>query len=82
MVLGRTGKSVDPGRNVGGLGYADALEYLQGLPQEEPGPRGMAEGQGASAPGTAPDTVGIQVRQLLFSGGNPASESFHAALVC
>ncbi len=33
-------------------------------------------------PGAAPDTVGIQVRQLLFFGGNPASESFHAALVC
>jgi len=33
-------------------------------------------------PGAARHTVGIQVRQLLFSGGNPASESFHAALVC
>ena len=33
-------------------------------------------------PGTAPNTVSIQVRQLLFFGGNPASESFHAALVC
>jgi hypothetical protein len=34
------------------------------------------------APGPAPNTVGIQVRQLLFFGGNLASESFHAALVC
>jgi hypothetical protein len=33
-------------------------------------------------PGAAPNTVGIQVRQLLFFGGNLASESFHAALVC
>jgi hypothetical protein len=33
-------------------------------------------------PGPARNTVGIQVRQLLFSGGNLASESFHAALVC
>ncbi len=33
-------------------------------------------------PGAARNTVGIQVRQLLFSGGNPASESFHAAVVC
>jgi hypothetical protein len=33
-------------------------------------------------PGAARHTIGIQVRQLLFSGGNPASESFHAALVC
>jgi hypothetical protein len=33
-------------------------------------------------PGPAPNTVGIQVRQLLFFGGNLASESFHAALVC
>ena len=33
-------------------------------------------------PGPAPNTVGVQVRQLLFSGGNLASESFHAALVC
>jgi len=33
-------------------------------------------------PGATRHTVGIQVRQLLFSGGNLASESFHAALVC
>lgn len=33
-------------------------------------------------PGPAPNTVGIQVRQLLFFGGNLASESFHAALIC
>jgi hypothetical protein len=33
-------------------------------------------------PGPARNTVGIQVRQPLFFGGNPASESFHAALVC
>jgi hypothetical protein len=32
--------------------------------------------------GGARNTVGLQVRQLLFSGGNPASESFHAAVVC
>ena len=33
-------------------------------------------------PGPASNTVGIQVRQLLFFGGSLASESFHAALVC
>ena len=33
-------------------------------------------------PGPAPNTTGIQVRQLLFFGGNPASESFHAAMIC
>jgi hypothetical protein len=33
-------------------------------------------------PGPARNTVGIQVRQLLFFGGNLAGESFHAALVC
>lgn len=33
-------------------------------------------------PGAARHAVGIQVRQLLFSGGTLASESFHAALVC
>ena len=33
-------------------------------------------------PGAAPNAVGIQVRQLLFFGGNLASESFHAALIC
>jgi hypothetical protein len=33
-------------------------------------------------PGATPNTVGFQVRQLLFFGGNLASESFHAALVC
>jgi hypothetical protein len=32
--------------------------------------------------GPARNTVGIQVRQLLFSSGNLVSESFHAALVC
>ena len=35
-----------------------------------------------TVPGPASNTVGIQVRQLLFFGGNLASESFHAALVC
>jgi hypothetical protein len=34
------------------------------------------------APGWARHTVGIQVRQPLFFGGNLASESFHAAVVC
>lgn len=33
-------------------------------------------------PGATRNTVGIQVRQLLFFGGNLASESFDAALVC
>jgi hypothetical protein len=33
-------------------------------------------------PGPASNTVGVQVRQLLFFGGKLASESFHAALVC
>lgn len=33
-------------------------------------------------PGPAPNTSGIQVRQLLFFGGNLASESFHAAMIC
>src|SRR5262249_43423373 len=33
-------------------------------------------------PGPAPNTTSIQVRQLLFFGGNPASESFHAAMIC
>jgi hypothetical protein len=35
-----------------------------------------------TVPGPASNTVGIQVRQLLYFGGNLASESFHAALVC
>jgi hypothetical protein len=33
-------------------------------------------------PGPAPNTAGIQVRTLLFFGGNLASESFHAAMIC
>jgi len=33
-------------------------------------------------PGPAPNTTGIQVRQLLFFGGNLAAESFHAATIC
>jgi hypothetical protein len=32
--------------------------------------------------GPAANTTGIQVRTLLFFGGNLASESFHAALIC
>jgi hypothetical protein len=32
--------------------------------------------------GPAPNTTGIQVRQLLFFAGNLASESFHAAMIC
>ena len=35
-----------------------------------------------TVPGPASNTVGIQVRQLLFFGGNLANESFHAVLVC
>jgi hypothetical protein len=33
-------------------------------------------------PGPAPNTVGIQVRELLFFGGNPADEAFHFAVTC
>ena len=33
-------------------------------------------------PGPAANTTGIQVRTLLFFGGNLASESFHAAMIC
>jgi hypothetical protein len=33
-------------------------------------------------PGPALNTTGIQVRTLLFFGGNLASESFHAAMIC
>lgn len=33
-------------------------------------------------PGPASNTVGIQVRSLLFFGGNLASESFHSAAIC
>src|SRR5579862_1094569 len=43
-------------------------------------PFGPATGE--IVPGWARHTVGIQVRQPLFFGGNLASESFHAALVC
>jgi hypothetical protein len=28
------------------------------------------------------EITGIQARQLLFFGGNLASESFHAAMIC
>jgi hypothetical protein len=33
-------------------------------------------------PGPAPNTVGVQVRELLFFGGNLLKEAFHAATVC
>lgn len=33
-------------------------------------------------PGVAPNTFGVQTRQLLFFGGNPINEAFHSALVC
>jgi hypothetical protein len=45
----RLGGSVEFGGNVGGLGRADPLEYLRGLPQESFGVRGLAGGQGAAA---------------------------------
>jgi len=33
-------------------------------------------------PGPARNTIGFQVRSLLFFGGNPENESFHTAIVC
>jgi hypothetical protein len=33
-------------------------------------------------PGLSGNSIGIQVRQLLFFGGNAANEAFHAAMVC
>ncbi len=33
-------------------------------------------------PGPASNTIGIQVRDLLFFGGNLDNQSFHAAAVC
>jgi hypothetical protein len=33
-------------------------------------------------PGPAPNTARVQVRGLLFFGGNLASESFHSAMIC
>jgi hypothetical protein len=33
-------------------------------------------------PGPGLNTVGIQVRELLFFGGNPFNEAFHSATVC
>jgi hypothetical protein len=32
--------------------------------------------------GPATDTAGVQVRDLLFFGGNLLNEEFHAAIVC
>ena len=37
------------GEQVRGLGCADPLEYLHCLPQQDPGLRGVAGGQGAAA---------------------------------
>ena len=45
----RTGKCLEFGRNVGGLGGPDPLEDLQRLPQVVLGLGGMADGHGASA---------------------------------
>ena len=33
-------------------------------------------------PGPAPNTVGLDVRNLLFFGDTPLDEAFHAATVC
>jgi hypothetical protein len=33
-------------------------------------------------PGPAANTVGIQIRSLLFFGNDPANEAFHTAIVC
>lgn len=35
-----------------------------------------------TVPGPAPNTVGVDMRELLFFGGNPFSDAFHAAIVC
>lgn len=35
-----------------------------------------------TAPGPASNTIGYQVRSLLFFGGNLANEAFHTAIVC
>lgn len=35
-----------------------------------------------TVPGPASNTIGFQVRSLLFFGGNLENESFHAAIVC
>jgi len=33
-------------------------------------------------PGSSANTIGIQVRDLLYFGGNLDSQSFHVAAVC
>src|SRR5271165_5402422 len=48
-VVPEFGESVEFGEQVRGLGCADPLEYLQCLPQEGPGLRGVAGGHGAAA---------------------------------
>lgn len=45
----RAGEGVEFGEQVRGLGRADQLEYLQCLPQQDPGLDGVAGGQGAAA---------------------------------
>ena len=35
-----------------------------------------------TVPGPAPNTIGIQMRELLFFGGNPFDDAFHTAIVC
>ena len=47
----RLGDGVEFGGKAGGLGRADPLEYLQSLPQEGLGLRGVVGGQGAAAQG-------------------------------
>jgi len=68
-----TGKSLEFGRNVSGLGCADPLEYLQCLPQEDLGLRGVAAGQGA--PAQAGQCVG------LVSGAGDRAGQFQGLLV-
>jgi hypothetical protein len=45
----RTGKGVQFGEQVPGLGYIAPLEYLQGLPQQRLGLHSVAAGHGAAA---------------------------------
>jgi hypothetical protein len=71
----RAGKGVYLGEQIPGLGCADPLEYLQCLPQQGLGLRGVAVGHGAAAqagqgmsliPGTADGPGQFQSLQVTF----------------
>jgi hypothetical protein len=69
----RIAKRLEFGGDLGGLGRPDALEYLQCLPQEYLGLRGVAGGHGSAKP------LPIRLRREAARQDSKAGMDGHAA---